>query len=128
MKYISISHKKYYQNGRIFNFSSEIGNNLSINNILRDEGHWANDPQSTSENEYFIIEYNTVITIDLIQLIPGANGPGNFPKNFRIETSINGEVGRGILGVIDGFSPKGVEDSDDFSWRKKFLRDIKYKL
>jgi hypothetical protein len=36
--------------------------------------------------------------------------------------------GRGVLGIIDGFSPKGVENKEDFVWRKKFLRDIGYKL
>ena len=36
--------------------------------------------------------------------------------------------GNGILGVIDGFSPKGVENKEDINWRKKFLRDIGYKL
>lgn len=38
----------------------------------------------------------------------------------------NGE-GRGILGVIDGASPKGVEDTSDIDWRKNFLRKIGYK-
>jgi len=37
-------------------------------------------------------------------------------------------VGRGILGVIDGFIPKGIENKEDFDWRKKFLREIGYKL
>lgn len=36
--------------------------------------------------------------------------------------------GRGILGVIDGFAPKGVEDTEDIAWRKGFLRQIGYKL
>lgn len=36
-------------------------------------------------------------------------------------------TGRGILGVIDGFSPKGVEDENDIKWRKDFLRQIGYK-
>jgi hypothetical protein len=36
--------------------------------------------------------------------------------------------GCGILGVIDGLRPKGVEDSADISWRKDFLRKIGYKL
>jgi uncharacterized protein len=34
----------------------------------------------------------------------------------------------GILGVVDGFSPKGVEDEADIKWRKDFLRQIGYKL
>lgn len=38
------------------------------------------------------------------------------------------EQGRGILGVIDGSSPQGVEEQDGVAWRKKFLRTIGYKL
>jgi hypothetical protein len=38
------------------------------------------------------------------------------------------EQGRGILGVIDGSSPKGVEDEAGKDWRKGFLRMIGYKL
>ena len=37
------------------------------------------------------------------------------------------EQGRGVLGVIDGFSPKGTELDTDITQRKKFLRDIGYK-
>ncbi len=38
------------------------------------------------------------------------------------------EQGRGILGVVDGFAPKGVEGDEDIQWRKGFLRQIGYKL
>ncbi|MCS7280657.1 MAG: adenosine-specific kinase [Desulfobacterota bacterium] len=38
------------------------------------------------------------------------------------------EQGRGIIGVIDGFKPKGVEKEEDRKARKEFLRKIKYKL
>ena len=37
------------------------------------------------------------------------------------------EQGRGILGVIDGSSPKGVEDESGLEWRHGFLRKIGYK-
>ena len=36
--------------------------------------------------------------------------------------------GRGIIGVIDGFPPKGIEDTAEKDWRKNFLRVIGYKL
>lgn len=36
--------------------------------------------------------------------------------------------GSGILGVIDGGKPKGVENEADIAWRKDFLRKIGYKL
>jgi uncharacterized protein len=38
------------------------------------------------------------------------------------------EQGRGILGVVDGESPKGVEQAEDVAWRKNLLRVIGYKL
>ena len=37
------------------------------------------------------------------------------------------EQGRGIVGVIDGSSPKGVEEESDRQWRREFLRKIGYK-
>ncbi|GAB4534582.1 MAG: adenosine-specific kinase [Thermodesulfovibrionia bacterium] len=36
--------------------------------------------------------------------------------------------GRGVMGVIDGSPPKGVEDESDRAKRKEFLRKIGYKL
>jgi len=36
--------------------------------------------------------------------------------------------GRGILGVVDGLKPKGVEGEEDIAWRKGFLRRIGYKF
>ncbi len=35
--------------------------------------------------------------------------------------------GRGVLGVVDGQSPMGVEADEDIAWRKGFLRKIGYK-
>lgn len=37
------------------------------------------------------------------------------------------EQGRGILGVIDGSSPKGIEGEADIAWRHGLLRKIGYK-
>ncbi|MBU5689935.1 MAG: adenosine-specific kinase [Candidatus Aenigmatarchaeota archaeon] len=37
------------------------------------------------------------------------------------------EQGRGILGVIDGSKPKGIEKEQDIKKRKEFLRKIGYK-
>ncbi len=40
---------------------------------------------------------------------------------------VQGSEGRGVLGVIDGSSPKGVEGPADIETRKAFLRKIGYK-
>ncbi len=38
------------------------------------------------------------------------------------------EQGRGILGVIDGKPTLGIEDDENRTWRRDFLRKIGYKL
>ena len=38
------------------------------------------------------------------------------------------DQGRGIMGVVDGASPRGVETEADVNWRRGFLRQIGYKL
>jgi len=38
------------------------------------------------------------------------------------------ELGRAILGVVDGGTPLGVEKDDDIKTRKEFLRKIGYKF
>ena len=38
------------------------------------------------------------------------------------------EQGRAVLGVVDGFSPKGVENEEDIKKRKELLRKFGYKL
>lgn len=37
------------------------------------------------------------------------------------------KTGRGIMGVIDGSKPLGIEKEEDKKWRKDFLRKINYK-
>ncbi len=52
----------------------------------------------------------------------------NPTKVVIAESKMGNETGRGILGVIDGFIPKGIENKEEIAWRKEFLRDIGYKL
>jgi adenosine/AMP kinase len=37
------------------------------------------------------------------------------------------DQGRGIVGVVDGLPPLGVETAEDVQWRKDLLRKIGYK-
>jgi len=52
----------------------------------------------------------------------------NPTKIVIAESKLGNEKGRGILGIIDGFVPKGIESKEELAWRKKFLRDIGYKF
>jgi uncharacterized protein len=38
------------------------------------------------------------------------------------------EQGRGILGVIDGSRPRGIEGDEDIRWRRELLQKIGYKV
>ena len=38
------------------------------------------------------------------------------------------EQGNGVIGVIDGFRPKGIEDQEGRAWRKELLQKFGYKL
>ena len=38
------------------------------------------------------------------------------------------EQGRGVLGVVDGLKSRGIETEEDIQKRKRFLREIGYKL
>ncbi len=38
------------------------------------------------------------------------------------------EQGKAIVGIVDGFKPKGVEKEEDIRERKEFLRKVGYKL
>jgi adenosine/AMP kinase len=51
----------------------------------------------------------------------------NPTKVVIAESNFDKNTGRGILGIIDGYSPKGVENSEEIEWRKNFLRTIGYK-
>ena len=51
----------------------------------------------------------------------------NPTKVMVAETKNGTETGRGILGVIDGHTPVGIENEEDKTWRKEFLRTIGYK-
>lgn|SRR5574341_349323 len=79
----------------------------------------------------FIIYIKNAFPINLL------NAVKNCPEVCRIFCAtansvqvlcVESEQGRGVIGVIDGSSPKGVESATDVSKRKEFLRKIGYKL
>ena len=106
--------------------------------LVRSEG---NDPElkklaeqsalSVGAGHTFIIYIRNAYPINLLNAIKDC------PEVCRIFCAtanpvqvlyVESEQGRGILGVIDGSSPQGVETETDISKRKEFLRKIGYKL
>ncbi len=83
-----------------------------------------------SAGHSFIIFMKDMFPVNILNTIK------NVPEVARIHCATANPVqviiaetnqGRGILGVIDGFSSKGIETEDDIEKRKGFLRMIGYK-
>ena len=79
----------------------------------------------------FIIFLGNAFPLNILNMIK------NVPEVVRIfcatanETEViiaETELGRGILGVIDGVKTNGIETEEDISERKDFLRKIGYKF
>ncbi len=52
----------------------------------------------------------------------------NPTKVIVAESKLGQGTGQGILGVIDGSIPAGIENAEEIIWRKNLLRQIGYKL
>jgi len=83
-----------------------------------------------SAGHSFIIFMKDMFPINILNTIK------NIPEVARIHCATANPVqvivaqtdqGRGILGVVDGFSSKGIETQEDIEKRKGFLRMIGYK-
>ena len=87
--------------------------------------------QALSAGHTFIIFMKDMFPINIVNTIQ------TVPEVVRIHCATANptqvimaqtDQGRGILGVVDGFSSKGVETQDDIKKRQDFLRMIGYKL
>jgi uncharacterized protein len=72
--------------------------------------------------------YYPVNVLNTIKMVPEVCrifcATANPTQVILIETN----QGHGIAGIVDGFSPKGIEGEADIKWRKKFLRQIGYRV
>lgn len=66
--------------------------------------------------------------LKVIQNIPEVAGVFCATANETEVVIADNGAGRGIMGIIEGFKPKGVEGEKDIAWRKDLLRKIGYKL
>jgi len=86
--------------------------------------------RKVSAGHFFVIYLKNAYPINVLdrlkavpELVTIYAATGNPLQIIIAET----DQGRGVIGVIDGFSSLGVESEKDKEERKKFLRDIGYK-
>jgi hypothetical protein len=66
--------------------------------------------------------------LKVIQNVPEVAGIFCATANDTEVIVADNGVGRGIMGIIEGSRPKGIEGEQDIAWRKNLLRKIGYKL
>jgi hypothetical protein len=66
--------------------------------------------------------------LNLVKMIPEVASIFCATANATEVIVADNGTGRGILGIVEGQKPKGIEDDNDIIWRKDFLRKIGYKL
>ena len=96
-----------------------------------DSEHVLKNALAVGAGHSFIIFMENAFPINLL------NAVQNVPEVCRIFCAtandvevivVRTEQGAGIMGVVDGNSPGGVEDDGEIMKRKAFLRDIGYKI
>lgn len=106
--------------------------------LVRYEG---NDPELTNQakewalkvgaGHFFIILIKNAYPINVLGAIKACPEVVNIfcatanPVELLL---VEDDQGRGVVGVIDGFAPKGIEDDNARKERYEFLRKIGYKL
>ncbi|OHD66651.1 MAG: hypothetical protein A2176_05145 [Spirochaetes bacterium RBG_13_51_14] len=90
MEYINISHKRDYE-FKIHTVSSEHHESYTVFNIMRDKGYWCSRKSDENMTEYIIIDLQSAVTIDYIEMAASPNGPKTFPRDFRFEGSLDGD-------------------------------------
>ena len=92
---------------------------IAVDNILR-----------ISAGHTFMIILKNLYPINVLNAIKGCQEVGSIfaATSNPVEVILaKGTRGNGVIGVVDGFSPVGVENENDKNTRRKFLRDINYK-
>jgi uncharacterized protein len=72
--------------------------------------------------------YYPVNVLNTIKNVPEVCGIFCATANATSVVVADVDGGRGILGIVEGQKPKGIEGDADIAWRKNFLRTIGYKL
>ncbi|MBE0433209.1 adenosine-specific kinase [candidate division WOR-3 bacterium] len=106
--------------------------------LVRSEG---NDPElialaqskalETAAGHFFIIFIRNAYPINVLNAVKSCPEVVNIfcaTANPVEVLLVEDEQGRGVIGVIDGSAPKGIEDEDARKERHAFLRKIGYKL
>ncbi|MDP8265280.1 MAG: adenosine-specific kinase [Candidatus Aceula lacicola] len=90
----------------------------------------ADNALSVSAGHMFIIALREGFPINILNQIKGIQEVCSiFAATANPVEVVVADTGKacGILGVIDGLKPKGVENEEDVVWRKDFLRKFGYK-
>ncbi|MDD4857129.1 MAG: adenosine-specific kinase [Candidatus Krumholzibacteria bacterium] len=101
------------------------GNDPAMIDLARDNA------QAIAAGHTFIMFMRDAYPVNILNAVKAVSEVCNIFCATANEVEVivaESEQGRGILGVIDGERPKGVEQEKDRAWRHDLLRKFGYKL
>jgi adenosine/AMP kinase len=72
--------------------------------------------------------YYPINVLNILKMVPEVCGFFCATANATEVIVADTGTGRGILGIVEGQKPRGIEGEEDIAWRKQFLRQIGYKF
>jgi hypothetical protein len=76
--------------GKIHAVSSSFETNEAKNVLNNDESFWCTAKSHNAVSEYIIIDYGSIVAVNIVEIFPSPSGKTTFPSEFRLECSIDG--------------------------------------
>ncbi|MEJ5362269.1 MAG: discoidin domain-containing protein, partial [Spirochaetota bacterium] len=76
--------------GKIHAVSSSFETNEAKNVLNNDGSFWCTAKSHNAVSEYIIIDYGSIVAVNIIEIYPSPSGKTTFPSEFRLECSIDG--------------------------------------
>jgi len=76
--------------GKIHAVSSNFEKNEAKNVLNNDTSFWCTAKSHNAVSEYIIIDYSSIVAVNIIEIFPSPSGKTTFPSEFRLECSTDG--------------------------------------
>ena len=76
--------------GKIHAVSSSFETHEADNVLHNDESFWCTAKSHNAVSEFIIIDYGSIVAVNIVEIYPSPSGKTTFPSEFRLECSIDG--------------------------------------
>jgi len=76
--------------GKIHAVSSSFETHEADNVLHNDESFWCTAKSHNAVSEFIIIDYGSIVAVNIVEIYPSPSGKTTFPSEFRLECSMDG--------------------------------------